>query len=131
MNKLLSVCVAVAIGVGAAPAAFAQSTSAKPSCAVGDPVVWENSSSKVYHMSGDKYYGTTKHGAYACKSAADGAGYHASGGKHAKAMSGGASSTDDSAASPAPMASASPSGKHHHKHHMSGMASPAPSPAAT
>jgi hypothetical protein len=35
----------------------------------------------VYHLEGDKYYGTTKHGQYACRSAADAAGYHAAGTK--------------------------------------------------
>jgi hypothetical protein len=47
-----------------------------PSCAAGDPVVWENTKKKVYHLQGDKYYSTTKHGKYACKSAADAAGFH-------------------------------------------------------
>jgi hypothetical protein len=47
-----------------------------PACSAGDPVVWENTKKKVYHLQGDKYYGTTKHGKYACKSAADSAGFH-------------------------------------------------------
>jgi hypothetical protein len=47
-----------------------------PACAASDPVVWENTKKKVYHLKGDKYYGTTKHGVYACKSAADSAGFH-------------------------------------------------------
>ena len=130
MTKFLTLALATAVCATAVPA-FAQSGGSKPSCAAGDPVVWENWRSKVYHMSGDKYYGTTKHGAYACKSAADGAGYHASGSKSSKSS---ASASDDSsasgAASPDPMASGTTSGKHHHKHHK-GMASPAPSPAAT
>jgi hypothetical protein len=42
-----------------------------------DPIVWANTSSKVLHASGDKYYGHTRHGAYVCQSAAQKAGYHA------------------------------------------------------
>ena len=49
---------------------------AKGACA-SDPIVWANTSSKVLHASGDKYYGHTKHGAYVCQSAAQKAGYHA------------------------------------------------------
>jgi uncharacterized membrane protein len=36
--------------------------------------------SKVYHMKGDSYYGTTKSGMYACKSDAEAKGAHAAGG---------------------------------------------------
>jgi hypothetical protein len=49
---------------------------AKGACG-SDPIVWANTSSKVLHASGDKYYGHTKHGAYVCQSAAQKAGYHA------------------------------------------------------
>ena len=48
---------------------------AKQACA-GDTVVWANTSSKVLHASGDKYYGHTKRGAYVCQSAAQNVGYH-------------------------------------------------------
>jgi hypothetical protein len=48
---------------------------AKQACA-GDTVVWANTSSKVLHASGDKYYGHTKRGAYVCQSVAQNAGYH-------------------------------------------------------
>jgi hypothetical protein len=110
----------------AAPPARAAADQTMPTCAAGDQVVWENtkSGSKVYHLKGDKYFGNTKSGKYACKSAADAAGYHAA------AMQGSSASAAD--ASPAP--AASPTGsKKKHKHHMS-TASPAanaPSPAAT
>jgi ABC-type sugar transport system substrate-binding protein len=57
--------------------ASAASTAAMPACTAGDPVVWVNTKSKVYHMQGDPYYGNTKAGKYACKSAADAAGDHA------------------------------------------------------
>src|SRR4029077_8405404 len=32
-----------------------------------DTVVWVNLNSKIYHFSGTKDYGTTKHGAYMCE----------------------------------------------------------------
>ena len=35
-----------------------------PSCSASDPVVWVNTASNVYHMSGSKYYGKTKAGSY-------------------------------------------------------------------
>jgi hypothetical protein len=57
--------------------ASAATTAAMPSCAAGDPVVWVNTKSKVYHLPGDPYYGNTKAGKYACKSDADAAGDHA------------------------------------------------------
>jgi hypothetical protein len=45
----------------------------------GDTVVWvSEGKTKVYHLSSSKLYGKTKHGAYACKAAADAAGYHQS-----------------------------------------------------
>jgi hypothetical protein len=50
-------------------------TEAKQACA-GDTVVWANTSSKVLHPSGDKYYGHTKRGAYVCQTEAQSAGYH-------------------------------------------------------
>jgi hypothetical protein len=49
---------------------------AKGACG-SDPIVWANTSSKILHASGDKYYGHTKHGGYVCQSAAQKAGYHA------------------------------------------------------
>ena len=106
---------AVAAFLLASAPALAQSSSTKPTCAAGDPVVWVNSSSKVYHEQGDQYYGNTKHGKYACKSAAEAAGNHLSGQK---------SGAPGSKASPAPSATSSGS-KHHHK--SKSKASPAPS----
>lgn len=68
---------------GAAPAGANQFQSegvAKQACGA-DAVVWANASgSKAWHVSGDKYYGRTKRGAYMCRQAAQQAGYHPSGG---------------------------------------------------
>ena len=68
---------------GATPTGASQFQSegaAKQACGA-DTVVWANTSgSKAWHVSGDKYYGHTKRGAYMCEQAAQQAGYHASGG---------------------------------------------------
>lgn len=54
---------------------FATEAEAKGHCPT-DTIVWANTSSKAYHMSGTKYYGKTKHGAYMCQKDADQGGYH-------------------------------------------------------
>ena len=67
---------------GAAPTGanqFQSESAAKQACGT-DTVVWANTSgSKAWHVSGDKYYGHTKRGAYMCQIAAQQAGYHPSG----------------------------------------------------
>jgi len=119
MKRLLTALVlGTVLSVPFATAAPAASSTAMPTCAAGDPVVWVNTKSKVYHVQGDSYYGTTKAGKYACKSAADAAGNHLAKGGAAKA----------SAATPAP--AASPTGKHHKKKH-SAMTDATPAPSAT
>lgn len=56
---------------------FKSAAEAQASCPA-DTVVWVNLSGKVYHASGSKYFGKTKHGAYACAKAAKNAGFKAS-----------------------------------------------------
>ena len=66
-------------GKAAKPAALATyktEAEAKAGCA-GDTVVWHASESKVFHTAKSKYYGKTKHGAFACEKAALAKGLHA------------------------------------------------------
>lgn len=66
----------------AAPAGanqFPSEGAARQACG-SDAVVWVNTGgSKAWHVSGDRYYGHTKRGAFMCGQAAQQAGYHASG----------------------------------------------------
>ena len=45
---------------------FSTEAEAKARCA-SDTIVWVNLSSKIYHFSGSKSYGTTKNGTYMCE----------------------------------------------------------------
>ena len=53
----------------------------KAAPAGGPGMVWANSSSKVYHCPGDKWFGKTKHGEYMAKSEASAKGYRPTHGK--------------------------------------------------
>jgi hypothetical protein len=100
-----------------ASAKSASGSATMPSCPTGDPVVWVNTATHVYHAKGDKYFGNTKAGTYACTSKATAMGAHLSG-----------SGTSVKSTKDAPVADETPAAAatKKPKHHRSSMASPAP-----
>ncbi len=119
LAAVLALVLAVAVPFGASakpkgtPAPAGSLSATVPSCPAGDPAVWINTTSKIYWAEGTEYYGKTKHGGYACTSAAKAMGARAPKASpigHGNSMSG---------------ATVAPSGKK--KHHKGGV-SPEPTP---
>jgi plastocyanin len=138
---VLALALAVAFPLGAPAAKHAAAGAAGAmspagvTCAAGDPVVWVNTETKVYHMAGTTYYGKTKHGKYACASDATKMGAHAAkresgtsgslgGGSLGGTMGGSTTSSNASAGSTG-------TGGKHHRHRGGSMMSPVPAPSPT
>jgi hypothetical protein len=124
----LALTVAFPLGAPAARHAAAGANGATSptsvTCAAGDPVVWVNTESKVYHLPGSSYYGKTKHGTYACASDAAKMGAHA-----AKRESGKGGSNAGSTSSESMGTGSGKSGGKHHRHKGGSMMSPMPVPS--
>jgi hypothetical protein len=87
-DKTAAAATTTAAPAAAATAAASPAKTSKPAVPAataapggGPGKVWANSNTKVYHCMGDRYYGTTKHGAYVTEAEAKAQGMHASKGK--------------------------------------------------
>jgi hypothetical protein len=67
----------IAVAQAALPPLFDTESQARAHCPK-DVVVWLNIPSGIYHYKGERWYGRTKHGAYACEKEAIKAGARAS-----------------------------------------------------
>jgi plastocyanin len=136
---LLALALTVAFPLGATAAKHAAAAApgamspAGVTCAAGDPVVWVNTETKVYHMAGTSYYGKTKHGKYACASDAGKMGAHAAKRESAKsAAKGGCTMSPESmgmGTSTTPASGGSSASGKHHRHKGGSMMSPMPAPS--
>lgn len=72
MKRIIASCL-LAIGLLIGAGTYAQTPPQSPpvgmSCP-GDKVVWVNTSSKVYHYQGQRYFGNTAQGKFICEKAA-------------------------------------------------------------
>ncbi len=103
-----------------------------PSCNAGDPVVWVNTNSKIFHAQGDEFYGKTKKGQYMCQSAALAGGNRAAKSSPiGKKKSAGAMPSAAPGAMPSPTPDAMATGRKHRRKHRGATASPAPAATAT
>jgi hypothetical protein len=119
LAAVLALALAAALPVTAPAKTTTTNGAASVKCASGDPVVWVNTETKVYHLQGSSYYGKTKHGQYACQSDAAKMGARPAKGEGAKGSSMSGSSMEGM-----PMASPSPGKKRKH-------AAASPNPSAT
>jgi hypothetical protein len=74
MKYVLAVAMILSVGAASAqqtqkPTAQVQSPPASLNCG-SDQVVWVNTSTKVYHTKGDRYFGNTKQGKFTCEKTA-------------------------------------------------------------
>jgi hypothetical protein len=125
-RRLLVLAAAVAAFAAPALPARAAQDLTMPSCAAGDPVVWVNTKSKVYHVQGSAVYANrTKNGKYACTSDAQKMGARAAKESMKKGIT--PAATPSTAA---PAADATPMSTKHRKARK-GTMTPTPAPEAT